>query len=70
MIRYQIPVESSVKVVICNLYGQDINTLVNKQQAAGIYNVTFSADLLPAGYYICRLTAGTNTVTTRLVVIK
>jgi hypothetical protein len=70
MISYRIPDESSVKVAICDLYGREINTLVNKKQPAGIYNVTYSVDQLPAGYYICRLTAGTNTVTTRLVVVK
>jgi len=69
-IRYQIPDQSFVKLGIYNVYGQEITTLVNKKQAAGIYNVTFSADMLTAGYYLCRLTAGTNTVTTRLVMIK
>ena len=70
MIRYQLPGESSVRLVICDLSGQEITTLVNKKQTAGIYNVTYSADLLPAGYYFCRLTAGTHSETTRLVVLK
>jgi hypothetical protein len=70
MISYKLPVESSVKLVICNLYGQEITTLVNKKQAAGIYNITFSADMLPAGYYFCRLTAGAHSETTRLVIMK
>jgi hypothetical protein len=70
MIRYQIPDECFVRLVLCDLYGQEINTMVTKKQAGGIYNVTFSADQLPAGYYFCRLTAGTHSETTRLVIVK
>jgi len=70
LIRYQVPDDGFVKLAICDLYGQEITTLVNKKQAAGIYNVTFSADMLPAGYYFCRLTAGAHSETTRLVIMK
>ena len=70
MIRYQIPDDNFVKLGIYNVYGQEITTLVNKKQAAGIYNLTFSADMLTAGYYFCRLTAGMHTETTQLVMIK
>jgi hypothetical protein len=69
-IRYQLPDDIFVKLIICDLYGQEITTLVNKKQAAGIYNVTFSANMLPAGYYFCRLIAGTHAETTRLVILK
>jgi hypothetical protein len=70
MIRYQIPGDSFVKLLICDVYGQEITTLVNKKQTAGIYNVTFSAEMLTSGYYFCRLTAGAHTETTRLVIMK
>jgi len=69
-IRYQIPGEGVVKLSVYNVYGQEITTLVNKKQTAGIYNVAFSADMLPAGYYFCRLTAGAHSETTRLVILK
>ncbi|HZX63656.1 MAG TPA: T9SS type A sorting domain-containing protein [Bacteroidales bacterium] len=69
-IRYQIPGEGVVKLSVYNVYGQEITTLVNKKQTAGIYNVTFSADMLPAGYYFCRLTPGAHSETTRLVIMK
>jgi Secretion system C-terminal sorting domain len=69
-IRYQIPGEGIVKLSVYNVYGQEITTLVNKKQTAGIYNINFSADMLPAGYYFCRLTAGTQAETTRLVILK
>jgi hypothetical protein len=70
MIRYQIPDDTFVKLEILNLYGQKLTTLVNKKQTAGIYSVGFSTAMLTAGYYFCRMTAGTNTETTRLVKIE
>ncbi len=70
LIRYQIPDDVFVKLAICDLYGQEITTLVNKKQTAGIYNVTFSVEMFPAGYYFCRMTAGAHAETTRLVIMK
>ena len=69
-IRYQIASDSFVKVVICNLYGEEIRTLVEKNQPAGDYQVNFSDELLPAGFYLCRLSAGSQTTTTRLIKLK
>jgi hypothetical protein len=70
MIRYQIPDDNFVKLEIFNLYGQELTTLVNKKQPAGIYSISFSADMLTAGYYLCRMTAGTHTETIQLVKIE
>ena len=69
-IRYRIPKDCSVKVVICDLYGTEIRTLVEKNQPAGACTVNFSGELLPAGFYLCRLTAGAQTATTRLIKMK
>jgi len=69
-IHYQVPGEGVVNLSVYNVYGQEITTLVNKNQTAGIYNVNLPADILTPGYYLCRLTAGTHTKTTRLVKIQ
>ncbi|MCX6246461.1 MAG: T9SS type A sorting domain-containing protein [Bacteroidetes bacterium] len=68
--RYQIKDECAVNMVICDVSGKEISTLVNKMQTAGIYTVDFSAGRLAPGYYLCRLTAGTAMIYTRLVVVK
>jgi hypothetical protein len=69
-IRYQIPGEEVVTLSIFDVYGQEITTLVNKKQPAGIYTVTYASADLPAGYYCCRLTSGVVTKTTSLVKVK
>ncbi len=69
-VKYKIPGDCAVKLVICNIYGQEIRTLVDKNQAAGTYTVNFSDENLPSGFYLCRLSAGAQTETTRLVKLK
>jgi len=66
-IRYQVPAEETVKLAVYDVYGQEILTLVNKTQPAGIYTLSFPASGLPAGYYLCKLTAGSRMVTARMV---
>ena len=69
-VRYKIPGDCPVKLVICTIYGQEIRTLVDKNQPAGTYTVNFSDEDLPSGFYLCRLSAGTQTETSRLVKLK
>jgi hypothetical protein len=54
-IRYQIPKASLVKLDIYNMLGQKIETLVNKKQAAGEYQVIFNAKNLASGIYFYTL---------------
>jgi len=69
-IKYQISNNSYIKMVICNVYGEVISTLVDKNQTAGTYSVKLSNGLFPAGFYLCRLSAGENTKTIRLIKIN
>jgi hypothetical protein len=69
-IHYKIATDCLVKVSILNIYGGELKTLVDKNQTAGSYTVNFSDGLLPAGFYLCRISAGSQTETTRLIKLK
>jgi len=69
-IRYTIAADCTVKLVICNIEGKEVKTLVDEDQSAGTHTVNFSDDLLPAGFYFCRLSVGTYTKTSRLIKLK
>jgi hypothetical protein len=69
-IHYTIAAGCPVKVDILNMYGGEIKTLVDKFQPAGVYTVNFSDGLLPAGFYLCRISAGSQTETSRLIKLK
>jgi hypothetical protein len=69
-IRYILPESCNVKLVIYDLCGREIKTLVNKHQTEGTYNLTLKADEFPAGNGYCRLIAGKYSETISLSGIK
>ena len=69
-IFYKLPSEDHVRLSVLDLYGQEVRVLVEKTESAGMHTVALSGDDLPAGYYLCRLKAGSHTETIRLVRLK
>ena len=43
-IQYTLPVNANVKVVIYNLLGEVVKTLINNQQSAGVHNIVWNAE--------------------------
>jgi hypothetical protein len=69
-ITYQIPQNSFVTLKVYNILGNEVATLVNGQQAAGVYNFNFKANNLASGIYIYKLTAGNFTSVRKLTLLK
>jgi hypothetical protein len=69
-IAYTIPASSNVSLVVRNILGQEVATLVNQQQPAGHYEINFDASNLESGVYIYSLQAGGNTTTKKLILSK
>jgi hypothetical protein len=64
-IRFRIPRSSAVKLEIHSLAGRRLVTLVNGRMAAGEHTVRLGKTALPAGIYVCRLTAGMSFFTSK-----
>jgi hypothetical protein len=69
-IEYSIPKLSRVILSIYNVTGKLISKLVNEVKPAGNYFVTFNAGKLSSGIYFYKLSAGNNTVTRKMVILK
>jgi len=69
-IRYSIPQAAVVTLQIFDDVGRTVATLVNEKKDAGEYSVQFDAGKLGSGVYICRLIAGNNLLTNKLVLLK
>jgi hypothetical protein len=70
MIEYGIPEESFVTLTVYNVLGQAVTNLVNQQQHAGTYAVTFDASQYPSGIYFYKITAGDYVNTHKMVLMK
>lgn len=57
IIKYQLPKDSHVTLKIFNLLGQNVATLVDKDQQAGYYSVSWDAGKLASGIYFYYLRA-------------
>ncbi len=69
-IRYNLPNSGDVRLVLFDVCGREIKTLVNERQSAGTYNMTISSENIPQGVSYCRLVSGAYTQTISLTRIK
>ena len=70
VIRYQLPVNSEVRLEVFDMIGRRVAALVNGQISAGTHIVTFDASGLSSVVHIYRLAAGNQLLTIKLTVIK
>ena len=70
VISYQLAVNSFVTLRVYDILGRNVETLVEREQPAGVYQATFDGSRLESGTYICRLQAGSFSATRKLLVVK
>ncbi len=61
---------SNVKIIVYDIKGKEITTLVNEKLNAGIYEATFDGSNLPSGVYFYKLTVGNYIATKKMLMIK
>ena len=69
-IRYSVPQDGIVSLVIFNLLGQKVVTLVNQNMIAGNYEVKFDASHYASGIYFYRLDAGVYSSVKKMILLK
>ena len=70
VIRYELPNTSLVQLVVYDLIGQEVTTLVNEELPPGRYETQFLGSNLPSGVYFYQLRAGTHFETKKMVLQK
>lgn len=69
-IKYQLPSNEMVLLKLYDLTGNEISTIVNKFETAGVYEVKLNTSNLSSGTYIYRITAGKYSESRRMLLIK
>lgn len=68
-IQYDLPYESNVSIDIVNMLGQNVRNILNNEKvSSGKHFVAFETGFLKPGIYLCRVKAGTSSVSARIVV--
>jgi len=74
-ITYSLPKSTQVNVVVYDLLGTPVKTLVNGSQDAGTYHITWDATSdhgmqVPSGNYILKMVSGSFTQTRKMTLLK
>jgi endoglucanase len=76
-IKYSIPLtplsfgeELEVKLIIYDILGNEVSTLLNEYKYPGSYELEFNADQFPSGVYYYKLTAGDKTKIRKMIHLK
>ncbi|MBD3169037.1 MAG: T9SS type A sorting domain-containing protein [candidate division Zixibacteria bacterium] len=67
---YEVSVEGHIKLDIYNIAGQVVKTLIDGHKSAGHYTVRVDASGLASGIYYARLSAGDESLTRKLTLLK
>ncbi len=69
-LSFDVPNESRVQITIFNVAGQEVARPVNEVMAAGSHTVLYTADNLPTGMYLVKMTAGSFSAVQKMVLLK
>jgi len=69
-ISFNLPESGKTKLVIYNLLGQKIITLINKDVDQGLHKVNWDANDFAGGMYYYTLISGKNKSTKKMILLK
>jgi Secretion system C-terminal sorting domain len=69
-VKFSIIKAGDVKIVVYDIQGREVQTLVNERLNAGTYEVKFDGTMLTSGVYFYKMVSGGFTETKRMLLIK
>jgi hypothetical protein len=69
-IIYGLPEHVNVHILVYDLSGKQVETLINKYQTPGYHSVNWNASSYPSGVYLIRMDSGDFTQTHKVVLVK
>jgi hypothetical protein len=69
-ISYDLPLAMQVTITVYNFQGKPVATLVDGRLSAGKHQTVFNGSTLPGGLYICKIKAGSQVVSRKMLLVK
>ena len=70
MINYSISQNTTVNVSVYDIFGKEIDNILNKQQQFGSYSVSWDGSAFPSGIYFYKLQTNSKSITERMLIIR
>jgi len=69
-IRFGIPYDSDVRIIVYDILGREITQLVNQNMNAGIHNITWNASTQSSGLYMIKMISNDFTSIQKVLLMK
>jgi hypothetical protein len=69
-IRYSVAAGGEVTLIVYDLLGREVETLVSEYMSAGLYEITWTAGNVPSGVYFVQLKSGSFVSSKKMVLLK
>ena len=69
-IKFDIPRSAFVKISIIDLFGKEIEVLMNKKINTGIYEIKWNGTKFSSGIYFIRLESNNLKITNKIILLK
>jgi hypothetical protein len=69
-IKYALPKAGNVELIVYDVLGNEVSTLVNEEKTAGFNEVEWNASNVPSGMYFYRIQAGDFVETKKMMLLK
>jgi outer membrane protein assembly factor BamB len=69
-IKFSTPIANNIKLIVYDILGKEITTLLNEYKQPGEYEINFDAKGLPSGVYYYVMTTGEYSIAKKLIIVK
>lgn len=70
VVKYEVSENSSVKLIIFDVAGNEVTTLVNERQNPGKYSLQWNASGFSSGVYYCKLETGIGSEVIKMILLR
>ena len=70
IINFSIPTDGAVSLLVYNMQGREVSTLIDTKMSAGYHAVAWNASSLSSGIYFLKMVAGEYVGTQKLMLVK
>jgi hypothetical protein len=69
-INFEIPQKENVKIIVYDILGREISTIINEVINAGRYKIEWNAEQYSSGVYFCKMSTANYEKTIKIVLLK